>query len=160
MRRLRHSLSLTPKDSAKLRTSLYEDTFPGDPPEVGDYPVKGNSELPEHMRRLPLSERASHVTHRPIPENKLPGAPQSFGNLESTRGSSHPNTANPTLRAPSLEENRQLSTPFPANTNSTRGRAGLRADDFALRGWNRQLRDQPDITTSNSEMSVNRPTGS
>lgn len=160
MRRLRRSLSLTPKDSAKLRTSLYEDTFPGDPPEFGEYPVKGNSELPEHMRRQTLSERASHVPHRPIPETKLPGASQSSGNLEPTRISSHPNTANPTLRAPSVEENRQPSSPFLANTPSTRRRAGLRADDFALRGRNRQLRDQPDIATSFSEISVKRPTGS
>ena len=159
MRRLRRSLSLTPKDSAKLCTSLYEDTFPGDPPEVGEYPVRGNLELPEHMRRQALSERVPHVTHRPISETKPPGAPQSSGGLKSTHGSSNPNTADLTPRATSLEGNRQLSAPFPADTTSTRGRAGLRADEFALQGRNRQLRGQPEIVASNSEMSMDWLTG-
>ncbi|KAI9815360.1 MAG: hypothetical protein M1832_005498 [Thelocarpon impressellum] len=93
--------SLTPGDRHIFRTTLYEDTYPGDAPEVGDYPVKGNAELPEHMRRHPYSaerERAIRANQPPPPTarrsvgppGQAPAPAHTQGPIEPPAGPSSP----------------------------------------------------------------------
>ncbi|KAI9844198.1 MAG: hypothetical protein M1838_002283 [Thelocarpon superellum] len=91
--------SLTPGDRPNFRTSLYEDTYPGNPPEIGDFPVKGNAVLPEHMRRQPyktdrekmiLANRAKYAQNaRPT---KVPSPSQRAAAAAASNPTSAPGT--------------------------------------------------------------------
>ena len=131
MKKLRRSLSLTPKDRAKLRTSLYEDTYPADPPEVGEYPVKGNAELPEHMRRHPYSDRTSRA---PAPTVKSTAAalPRAPGLQTSPRDIQAIQGAEPGTDFVQSSESRQLTAPSAERTRSEqRGGSELRSGPTA-----------------------------
>lgn len=175
MKKIRRSLSLNPADRKKLRTSLYEDTYPGDPPEIGEYPVKGNAELPDHMK--PFSGRATRAPPPPPkpttrdtavysspPQPPLKSDPQHMRSIPQQLAGRQalPVTPYPSpavLEDPRVARSRdsRSRTSPQDDITSSRDMGDPRVEPSVLRGT--QVHDEPDLSKGLSNLSLNRGDG-
>lgn len=93
-----------------LRTSLYESTMPGDLPQTGDYPVKGNdsSVALQHGRKSSSRSRRNSSSHHNMPHSST--TPNHYETSRNTRRMTPPPMVNsleagsysPYLHAPAM----------------------------------------------------------